>query len=130
MTLTGGHPFFARQLCSYVARQRLDRPLRIDRDVVESLVGQYIDIRSGDFQEIMDRLARDFPTEFGVCLELARRGGRMPLSDVRQSTNSKGGSAIRHLLGYQIVAVSGDEAVLKVDLLARWLLDRNIDASE
>ena len=128
--LTGGHPFFARQLCSYVARQRLDRPLRIDRDVVESLVGQYIDIRSGDFQEIMDRLARDFPAEFGVCLELARRGGRMPLSDVRQSTNSKGGSAIRHLLGYQIVAVSGDEAVLKVDLLARWLLDRNIDASE
>lgn len=126
--LTGGHPFFARQLCSFVARQFPDRPLRVERPTVEGLTDQYIDFRSGDFQEIMERLARDFPSEFDVCVELARRGGRIPLAALRQIPASGSGSAIRHLLGYQIVSIDEPDAVLTVDLLRRWLRDRYVDA--
>ena len=60
-SLTGGHPFFARQLCSFVAGQRADRPLYVDDQIIASLVDRYLDVRSGDFEEIVERLDEDFP---------------------------------------------------------------------
>ncbi len=54
--LTGGHPFFARQLCSFLAEQYRDRPLLVDQHMVELIVERYLDVRSGDFLEIVERL--------------------------------------------------------------------------
>jgi cold shock CspA family protein len=119
--LTGGHPFFARQLCSFVAGRNRDRPLQVSRKMIESIADEYLDVRSADFEEIVERLERDFPNELAVCVNLARAGGRLPLSEVRGEPGKQFGSMIRHLTGYQIVRVSDQTVALTIQLLTRWL---------
>lgn len=119
--LTGGHPFFARQLCSFVAARHDDRPLQVTSKMVESIADEYLDVRSADFEEIVERLQRDFPNELAVCVSLARAGGRLPVSDVRGEPGKQVGSMIRHLTGYQIVRVSDQSVALTIKLLTRWL---------
>jgi cold shock CspA family protein len=128
-SLTGGHPFFARQLCSYTARRFEERPLKLTREIIESQADDYIDVRSSDFQEIIERLARDFPSELGVCVQLARSKDGVPVQDIRNHSTADGGSAIRHLLGYQVVSIKAGRAVLTVELLRRWLRQRYADAN-
>ena len=100
---TGGHPFFTRQFCSFVAQENLERPLVVRRGMLEPLIDRYLEIRSDDFEEIAERLARDFPGELEICIKLAIEGGsidRVIADDIIQS-----GSAVRHLIGYQILQV-------------------------
>ncbi|MCS5967306.1 hypothetical protein LNP26_00195 [Klebsiella variicola subsp. variicola] len=40
--LTGGHPFFSRQFCSFLAEKYIDRPLLITEAIIEESVDQYI----------------------------------------------------------------------------------------
>lgn len=124
--LTGGHPFFARQLCSFVAEQKKERPLCVDRDMIETAVDDYLDARSGDFQEIAERLDRDFPDELAVCIFLAEFGGRLPLDSVRTLLGGKLSSTIKHLTGYQIVAAKDETLYISIDLLNRWLQRRYV----
>ena len=119
--LTGGHPFFARQLCSFIAARHHDRPLQVTRQIVEGIADEYLDVRFADFEEIVERLQRDFPDELAVCVNLVKAGGSLPLSDVRGERGRQGGSMIRHLTGYQIVRVIDAKATLTIQLLARWL---------
>jgi hypothetical protein len=124
--LTGGHPFFARQLCSFVAEQYTERPLTVNGGMVNLLVDQYLDVRSADFEEIVERLDRDFPDELQICVELATAGGKLPIGHLRHRPNQQagGGSTIRHLTGYQIVGVDRSNAFLTIELLTRWLRKR------
>jgi predicted ATPase len=124
--LTGGHPFFARQLCSFVAEHFTDRPLNVNRSMIERLIDRYLDVRSGDFEEIIERLTRDFPDELAICIDLAAAGGRLPLETIRHLSKSSVGSAIRHLTGYQIVATDRQTAYLTIDLFRRWLHKRYV----
>ena len=41
-------------------------------------------MRSADFEEIVERLERDFPHELEVCVELAKANGSLPLAEVRE----------------------------------------------
>lgn len=122
--LTGGHPFFARQLCSLVAEQHRERPLLVTDAMVQELGSRYLDLRSSDFEEIMERLVRDFPVEFEVCVRLAQAGGRMPLDQIRSADLTGQGATLKHLRGYQIADVRGPDVVLTIQLLTEWLQQR------
>lgn len=121
--MTGGHPFFARQLCSFVAEHHPARPLMVDARIIEHLVDRYLDVRSSDFEEIVERLARDFPEELKICIAIAQSGTGLSVEQLN-SEYSHTGTALRHLTGYQIVAVTASKAALTIDLLGRWLRKR------
>jgi tetratricopeptide (TPR) repeat protein len=119
--LTGGHPFFARQLCSYISELKTVRPLTVDEKDVQSVTETYLDSRSSHFAEIVERLRRDYPTELKACENMAMAGGRLPLQAVR---DLGGTETIKHLIGYQLVRIQNNEAVLTMQLLTQWLQKR------
>jgi tetratricopeptide (TPR) repeat protein/AAA+ ATPase superfamily predicted ATPase len=119
--LTGGHPFFARQLCSYIAEVNPDRPFEVTLDHVDHVVQSYLDSRSSHFGEIVERLQRDYPDELGVCEALARAGGELSITQVREISGTE---TIKHLTGYQIVRIRGDFVHLSMELLTKWLQKR------
>lgn len=120
--LTGGHPFFTRQLCSFIAHRFERRPLSIEQGMVKSLVDTYLTNKGSDFQEIIERLRRDFPDEAQLCVRLAHAGGSLPLSELRgRGTEIALSTSILHLTGYQLVAVKDNRAYLTVELFSRWL---------
>jgi len=84
-------------------------------------------VRNADYQEIVERLARDFPAEHDACVALARSGGSLPLEALRNQSPEQPGSTLRHLLGYQIAAVEGARVFLTIELLTRWLRQRHKD---
>ncbi|MBN1345361.1 MAG: cold shock domain-containing protein [Phycisphaerae bacterium] len=118
--LTGGHPLFLRQFCSYVAQRYPDRPLSVDAFKIKPLVEEYLEFGGKDFREILDRLARDYPQERDVCVSIARAGGHAPLSDISGGEKLQAVS-LRHLVGYQIARVECDTISLTMDLFTRWL---------
>ncbi len=119
---TGGHPFFTRQFCSFVAQQNQERPLLVGPEILSPLFDRYLDIRSDDFQEIAERLSRDFPGELEICILLAREGGAVGRS--RADEIIRKGSAIRHLMGYQILQIDQTRAFLKISMFSQWLQRR------
>jgi len=120
--LTGGHPYFARQVCSFVAARTRERPDTITAARVKSLEDSYMEERgSKDLGEILDRLERDYPDELGICIDLAMAGGELPLETVRQKLRSEGGSTLRHLTGYQIARIYEPLVGLTMGLMSRWL---------
>jgi hypothetical protein len=119
---TGGHPFFTRQFCSFVAQQHRDRPLLVRRGMLLPLIDRYLEIRSDDFQEIAERLSRDFPGELDICIKLAAEGGSVDRARANQIIRA--GSAVRHLTGYQILQVDKTRAFLKISMFSQWLQRR------
>lgn len=117
--LTGGHPFFARQLCSFIAGRYPDRPLHVTKEMIELLIDHYLEVAGRDFLEILERLSRDYTEERDVCLALAEAGGAISLDDPvwekHRTVN------LRHLIGYQIVRIQDGHVKLTMDLLKRWL---------
>lgn len=119
---TGGHPFFTRQFCSFIAQQYPDRPLVVRRGMLVPLIDRYLEIRSDDFQEIAERLSRDFPGELEICIKLAGEGGSV--NRLRADEIIRAGSAVRHLMGYQILQVDQSRAFLKISMFSQWLQRR------
>lgn len=119
--LTGGHPFFARQLCSYIASTNSERPLTITGEIVKEVIESYLDSRSSDFAEIIERLRRDYPEELKVCEALARANGSLSRKAIG---HMQGGETIKHLNGYQIVRVLNGNVTLSMELMTRWLQKR------
>ena len=114
-SLTGGHPFFTRQLCSFLANRHNDRPLIISRKLVNDAVKDYLHFAGKDFREILDRLSRDYPEERDLCVSLATSEAGLPLQSIRE------GDTVRHLVGYQIAEVVNGELILTMDLMRHWL---------
>ena len=119
-SLTGGHPFFTRHLCSFISERFSERPLTVTIKMVTGLIEQYLEYAGRDFQEIMDRFSRDYPEERDACIAIVQNGGEIKLSELISASGSK--VNLRHLLGYQIVQVRDDMVSLTIDLLRRWLL--------
>lgn len=119
--LTGGHPFFSRQLCSFLSEQHAQRPLKVRPEMIESLTERYLESAGKDFQEVLDRFSRDYPDELEACVAIVKAGGTL---SIKELVTSAGDSRVnlRHLLGYQIVKLMGDNAVISIELLSRWLL--------
>lgn len=119
LQLTGGHPFFSRQLCSFLSEQNPQRPLHVSPEMIENLTARYLEVAGKDFQEVLDRFSRDYPDELDACIAIVEAGGTLPIKDFV----SRGGSRVnlRHLLGYQIVRLVDDNAIISIELLSRWL---------
>ena len=121
--MTGGHPFFTRQLCSFVASQYHERPLEVTHAHVSGVLDDYVHLSGKDYREIMERLARDYPQEREACLQLAEFDdpidfGRLGLDSTQDAM------ALRHLIGYQIVSFRQGKVALTMELLRRWLRQR------
>ncbi|WP_261459058.1 hypothetical protein [Serratia fonticola] len=118
--LTGGHPFFSRQFCSFLAEKYIERPLLITEAIIGESVDQYILFCDKDMREIFERLSRDYPDEKNFCLKLALDGNEAHMSSELVKSGSSG-VALRHLLGYQLIELEGGRAKFTMDLLALWL---------
>jgi hypothetical protein len=117
--LTGGHPFFSRQFCSFLGDRYTERPVQISPKTIEAIIDQYLEVASKDFQEIVDRFSRDYPPELEACLAIANAGGSINLKDL--SGRGQGSVGLKHLLGYQLVNLRENRASLSMDLMRRWL---------
>ncbi|QVJ06468.1 hypothetical protein KGZ78_07385 [Pseudomonas aeruginosa] len=117
--LTGGHPFFSRQLCSFLAEQNPQRPLHVRPEMIENLTERYLEVAGKDFQEVLDRFSRDYPDELEACIAIVEAGGALPIKEFVSSGGSR--VNLRHLLGYQIVRLVDDSATVSIELLSRWL---------
>lgn len=118
-SLTGGHPYFTRQICSFVANRYPERPLFIKKEMIDVLIDHYLEVAGKDFREILERFSRDYPEERDVCLALAEAGGSIPLDG--PVLDSYRGVSLRHLIGYQIVQIQDGHVRLTMELLRRWL---------
>jgi hypothetical protein len=123
VSLTGGHPFFSRQFCSFLASQHGERPLEVTEHLIRENVAQYILFCDKDMQEIFERLSRDYPEERDFCVKLASYSddGVIP-AEVAGSILS--GTALRHLVGYQLIELQGDHVRFTMGLLRMWLSRR------
>jgi cold shock CspA family protein len=117
--LGGGHPFFSRQFCSFLSDRFTDRPVQVTPEMIESVVDQYLEVASKDFQEIVDRFSRDYPAELDACIAIASATAGADLDQLSQSGRGSGG--LKHLIGYQLVELRGRKASLSMDLMRRWL---------
>jgi cold shock CspA family protein len=119
--LTGGHPFFARQLCSFVAKRHPERPLRVERERIERLLDVYVEMNGNDFAEIVDRLDRDYSEELEILLRVVRAGKPIPLGALGTH-----GVTLRHLEGYQLLTVQNGHASLTMSMLGRYLNSKGL----
>ena len=104
---------FAREFCSFLARTYAERPLKVTEDRVDSIVDLYLEQVGGkDFGEIMDRLARDYPRERDICVEVAR-----------EATVDTSRGRLKHLVGYQLIEVQESRVVLTMELFRKWILE-------
>lgn len=111
--LTGGHPYFTREFCSFLTRRSAERPLHVTLEKVEAIVDPYLEeVGAKDFQEIMDRLHRDYPDERELYVELARGV---------KTTAARG--SLKHLAGYHLVNTRDKHASLTMDLFRKWILE-------
>lgn len=117
--LTGGHPFFMRQLCSYIAGRYRERPMEVTSDHIEAIVEPFLDVSGKDYAEILDRLTRDYPEERAVCEFLAQHDGVLSSEELR--ARCAHGRSVRHLLGYQIVRMEEGQVSLTMALMKKWL---------
>ena len=121
--LTGGHPYFCRQLCSFVSLQNRERPLSITESHVKEVTHTYMQLFAHDYREIMDRLERDYPGERKICVRLAEVDSPIPTENL--GLNGPGAAmALRHLIGYQIVSIENGRVSLTMELLKNWLRSR------
>jgi len=118
--LTGGHPFFARHLCSYIAEQCADRPLVVSQGLVTGLIDCYMEFCASHFAEITERLVRDYKDEFEILKVIAADSSITRLDQLRVRRPS-GGMALKHLVGYQLVQLNGGEVSLSMELFRHWL---------
>lgn len=114
-SLTGGHPFFSRQLCSFLGQRYALRPLQVTSELVNAVVDDYLQFAGKDFKEIIDRLGRDYPQERDVCIELAARTDGIPLDALPEQTTA------RHLVVYQIAIIRNGHLLLAMELMRLWL---------
>lgn len=118
-TLTGGHPFFTRNFCSYVCNRHPVRPLTISMSIIENIINPYLEVAGRDFSEIIQRFSRDYPEELEVCLAVAKEGGTIQLSQLNSASQQP--VSMQHLVGYQIVSLVDNTVTLTMELLCRWL---------
>ena len=117
---TGGHPYIVRQYCSFISKRFPNRPLRVSPGIVCGCADDFVFERSHVFQEILERLDRDFPLEkdlLGFIVDGVRSE-----KELGELAGQPGQDALRHLLGYQLVQRCEDgNYIVHIGLLQRWL---------
>lgn len=122
-SLTGGHPFFTRKFCSFIGSSHSERPLIIKPETVAELAEPYIEFSGKDFEEIFDRLSRDYPQEKDFCIDVAKSEEIVYLESIVKKRTFVDVS-LRHLVGYQILKIENGEVAISMQLFRRWLQRR------
>ncbi len=116
---TAGHPFLTRRLCSWVIA-RDEHPKRVEAAMVEESLAGFVSDQSVVFDEILDRLKRQFPLEYDI-LEFIHEGVACA-HEISGLIDRPADSALKHLKGYQLVELTDDDRYrLRFGLLRRWL---------
>ena len=113
-TETGGHPFLARTLCSHIAKQHPQRPLQVTAQMVQAQIGPFIRSESDKLEQITELLRTNFPEEETFLQQSALEETLPEMPD----------EALRHLLGYHLIAAEGGGYRVTLNLLRRWLRQR------
>ncbi len=118
---TGGHPSIVRRLCSYIQRREpwQERSLLITEEVVSRHLHDFLRDESWMFEEILSRLDRHFPLEKDLLLFIA--DGVASEDELIDMVDIPISTALRHLVGYQLIVREGDTYKIKLNLLDRWL---------
>lgn len=111
---TGGHPFLTRSLCSQITRNYLSRPLTVEPEMVQAQIAPFIRDESDKLGQIVELLNTNFPEEEEYLEKIAVGEALPDLSD----------EALRHLIGYQLIAGKDSEYHMTLNLLRRWLRRR------
>jgi cold shock CspA family protein len=115
--LTGGHPYITRRVCSTLINRFRERPLRVTVDMVKQAQPELIMRSLEIFEEIKQRLRRDYPEEWEVLEALAYG---FPLDEVKQLVPGWA-RALKHLEGYQLIEFIEGEPRFKMELLYKWI---------
>jgi hypothetical protein len=118
--LTGGHPFIARQLCSRICQRRPARPLVVNDRTVRDTLPDFLQGGSNLFDEILDRLDRDFPEELMILKYIAQHE-TVTRGEVRELVGRDAGTVLHHLVGYQLVDQTDHRYRISIDLLQSML---------
>ena len=111
---TDGHPFLTRTLCSHIAKQHIQRPLQVTVQMVQTQIDAFIRGESDKLEQITELLRTNFPQE-ETFLQQSALGEALPkMPD----------EALRHLLGYHLIAAENGGYRLTLNLLRRWLRRR------
>ncbi len=121
--LTGGHPFIARRLCSRICQRRPARPLKVDERMVQDAIPDFMQEDSSLFDEILERLERDFTQELQV-LELIAKRRKVSREEIRKLVGRRAGTIIHHLIGYQLISQRHGWYQIGIELLREYMLDR------
>lgn len=111
---TDGHPFLTRILCSYIAKQHLQRPLWVTVQMVQDQLAPFIRGESDKLGQITELLRTNFPQEETFLQQIALGEALPEMSD----------EALRHLLGYHLIAAENGGYRVTLNLLRRWLRRR------
>jgi hypothetical protein len=111
---TGGHPFLTRALCSRIAKQNLTRPLKVTAQMVQAQIGPFIRDESDKLEQITELLRTNFPEEETFLQQIALGEAQSEMPD----------EALRHLLGYHLIAAEDSGYRVTLNLLRRWLRRR------
>lgn len=111
---TDGHPFLTRTLCSYITKQHIQRPLQVTVQMVQAQIDPFIRGESDKLEQITELLRTNFPQEeiFLQQSALGETPAQMP------------DEALRHLLGYHLIAAENGGYRVTLNLLRRWLRRR------
>ena len=120
-SLTGGHPFIARRLCSRICANRPERPLGVDKKTVSENITDFMRQDSSLFEEILARLGRDFPDELKV-LEIIAKNENILGDKLAIIMGKRIETIIHHLIGYQLVEVKNDRYTIGLELLRKFMV--------
>ena len=118
--LTGGLPFISRLLGSRICQARPARPLKIDHRMVDEIVPKFMLESDSFFEEIIDRLERDFPLEL-IALEVIAKQKRISIQGLKDELGEGAETITRHLIGYQLVKESRGNFSIGLDLLRNYI---------
>ena len=111
---TGGHPFLARILCSYIARHQDRRPLQVTQRMVDDHIPPFLRDQGNMMEQITELLKTHFPDEARVLQQIA-------LHEEPEVTSDE---ALRHLLSYRLITAANNGYRVTFNLLHRWLRRR------
>lgn len=112
---TNGHPFLIRLLCSRIVKKHPKRPLNVNRQMVEEQIGPFLRDEGDKFEQIIELLHENFPTEERLLEQIALDKAEGDLPD----------EMIRHLLGYHLILAGPNDGYrVALNLLRSWLRKR------
>ena len=117
----GGHPFLIRRVCSKLAKLYSGRPVDIDR-IKYTKAKEAFNIENTYFDMILAVLTQFYPDEYEMLRFLAINDKQNFYYFVNLDP-----AMVSHLIGYGIIAKSGEDYDFKIDAIKEYIIRLNND---